>query len=97
MSNSYRWWWLSFCDDLRPSGAQFLGVTVVQGRNLIEAVSRAHWIGINPGGEVSGIEVRGDVDPPDALRDRLVSDKAILDDLRWRWLEAIDAAEPGFS
>lgn len=50
-------WWLSFADASLPAGSQFLGVVIVRGRNIMEAATVAHWIGINPGGGVQGIEI----------------------------------------
>jgi len=52
-----RWWWLSFVDDERPVGQRCLGVTVVEGRDFQSAVERASALGINPGGEVAGVEL----------------------------------------
>lgn len=56
-------WWLSFVDPTKsdppeqqvPGGGGFLGVCVVPGIDFIEAVRMAHFLGCNPGGEVSGI------------------------------------------
>lgn len=53
------WWWLSFADGDRPAGDQFLGVCVVRGRDMREAVSRAWKLGCNPGGQVLGIPFSG--------------------------------------
>ena len=33
-----RWWWLSFCDSFKPEGQQCLGVAVVEGKTLREAI-----------------------------------------------------------
>ena len=49
-------WWLSFADPLRPTGQQFLGVVIVDAIGFIEAVRVTHILGVNPGGEVRGIE-----------------------------------------
>jgi hypothetical protein len=46
------WWWLSFSGE--PG---FLGVCIVQGNDIGEAVIRAHVLGINPGGEVRGFPI----------------------------------------
>lgn len=45
-------WWLSFAD---KNGS--LGVCLVEARGFMRAVSIAHALGINPGGEVQGVEV----------------------------------------
>jgi hypothetical protein len=50
-------YWLSFCDGDLPKGQQFLGVAIVRGSNLEEAVSEAWRLGINPGGEVLSMEI----------------------------------------
>jgi hypothetical protein len=47
-------WWLSFCDGDKPKGDQFLGVCLVEGNSLAEALAKAHTLDINPGGEVIG-------------------------------------------
>lgn len=46
-------WWLSFCDTDKPAGTQFLGVAIVQAATESAAVTRAHKIGVNPGGQVT--------------------------------------------
>lgn len=56
-------WWLSFVDPARsapleeqvPGGGGFLGVAVVEAPTFIDAVDKAHRLGINPGGEVKGV------------------------------------------
>ncbi len=48
-------WWLSFCDATKPAGSQFLGLVLVRGVDMVQAVKVAHVLGINPGGQVSGI------------------------------------------
>ncbi len=51
-------WWLSFCDTRRPEGSQFLGASIVEGGdNIGEAITLAHLLGCNPGGEVQGFPV----------------------------------------
>jgi hypothetical protein len=85
------WWWLSFCDGNKPAGSQFLGVAVVQiaDGGMIGAVRRAHQLGINPGGEVMGFEVRAGIDPPVELREKLVADKAVIQELSDQWADAL--------
>jgi len=54
-------WWLSFVDPDKapplelqePGGPSFLGVAIVQAPTYLEAIRRAHRLGINPGGEVA--------------------------------------------
>lgn len=50
-----RWWWLCFCDDAKPEGEQFLGVVVVEGATLGDAIARTSALGINPGGKVGSV------------------------------------------
>jgi hypothetical protein len=45
-------WWLSFCDNARPRGEQFLGACIVPGEDMVSAVRNAWANGCNPGGEV---------------------------------------------
>jgi hypothetical protein len=47
-------WWLSF------SGGKNLGVAIVEALSFGEAVSKSHLLGINPGGEVVGVELDTD-------------------------------------
>ena len=64
-------YWLSFCDPARPEGQQFLGGCVVDGVvDMVSATKLAWALGINPGGEVNGVEI-----PPE--RDAIVAK-------RWR-------------
>jgi len=51
-----RWgaYWLSFADDEKPKGEQFLGVVVIKAPGFLHAVKRAWDLKINPGGEVLG-------------------------------------------
>lgn len=55
-----QWWWLSFADGGLPAGSQFLGVAIVRGHGIGWAASRAHMLGINPGGAVQGLPVPED-------------------------------------
>ncbi|MGI5216223.1 hypothetical protein [Nocardia sp. CA-290969] len=62
-------WWLSFVDPAKappleeqvPGGASFLGVCIVPGENLTQAVSTSWFLGCNPGGELLGIPIRPEV------------------------------------
>jgi hypothetical protein len=53
-SEAVLYWWLSFADADLPKGSQFLGATVIEAPDMISAVTRAHALGCNPGGEVVG-------------------------------------------
>ncbi len=48
--------WLSFCDANLPEGSQFLGALVMRADDFMSAVALSHALGLNPGGEVRGIE-----------------------------------------
>jgi hypothetical protein len=55
--NNHPHWWLSFCDDKRPTGSQFLGAAIIPGLDMTDAVVSAHALGVNPGGEVVGMAI----------------------------------------
>jgi hypothetical protein len=57
------WWYLSFADD------GWLGAAIVEGDSIVSAAARAHALGINPGGEVLGVEL-----PAEALDEALVGE-----------------------
>lgn len=67
--------WLSFADPGKPKGAQFLGVAVLSADSFADAISRAHALRINPGGEVQGFEIppEGWDKIPANMRDRLLT------------------------
>ncbi len=46
-------WWLSFADPGLPEGTQFLGVVILQAPTLAAAITRSHWLGVNPGGQIA--------------------------------------------
>lgn len=50
------WWWLSFVDD---SG--FRGAILTRANGIGTALTKTHLLGINPGGEVCGIEIPDEV------------------------------------
>lgn len=68
--------YLSFCDLDKPKGTQFLGVCIVDADNIIAAVTLAHILGINPGGEVVGVEFHRPI--PDKYMNVLMDKDAIL-------------------
>jgi hypothetical protein len=67
------WHWLSFADPDLPKGTQFLGVAIVQAGSFLGALSDCNQRGINPGGEVNGVEIPPEHVPPEHLRNRLLS------------------------
>lgn len=48
-----QWWWLSFADPDLPEGTQFLGAALVPALTIEGAITQAHLLGINPGGQVA--------------------------------------------
>lgn len=67
------WWWLSFVDQELPDGHRFLGVAIVEGNGVASASSRAHALGVNPGGSVQAVELTGDGIPSIEWRNRLLN------------------------
>ena len=70
-------WWLSFADPNLPKGTQFLGVVIIECIDIADGVAKAHSLGINPGGEVKGIEIPGEV--TSAYCNKLLSKKEMED------------------
>jgi hypothetical protein len=68
-----KWFWISFADPDKPEGDQFLGVVVVQGGGMQEAIQNAWSMGINPGGQVMAFELLDDEVPDEQYRRRLMS------------------------
>ena len=65
------WWWLSFIDGENGS---FLGVCVVQGNGLMDAIQEAHRLACNPGGETLGTPIlEEDWLPEERWRNRLLT------------------------
>lgn len=65
---SMRWFYLSFADD---NG--FLGAIYIEARGFVSAVEMTKFLGINPGGEVMGVEVPVEYLPPEDKREILLS------------------------
>jgi hypothetical protein len=61
------WWWLSFATE-----EKFLGVVIIRGSGFVPAIRNAHILGINPGGEVRGLELPPDVTIPDWAKKTLL-------------------------
>ncbi len=53
MENKINWWWLSYADE--ETG--FLGVVIIAANNFIDACKISAFMGLSPGGEVSGVIV----------------------------------------
>lgn len=72
------WWYLSFVDDSRPKGDQFVGGIFVKAYGFGTAVRKTHKLGINPGGEIQGVPAPpGMPAPPWNYRHRLLTRKEI--------------------
>lgn len=67
------WFWLSFTDATRSVGDQFLGVTIVSGPTLVDAVTNSHVLGVNPGGAIMSLEIPPEHVPTEIFRNRLLS------------------------
>ncbi|MFA4900880.1 MAG: hypothetical protein WC563_15285 [Brevundimonas sp.] len=65
--------WLSFADGNLPTGSQFLGAVVVEAPSFLAAVAESHRLGINPGGEVQGVEVPRAITIPPAYVNRILT------------------------
>lgn len=68
-----RFFWLSFADPHADKGKQFLGVAIVKGGGLQEAVQNAFTMKINPGGEVQAYEIPEQHVPDQKFHNRLLS------------------------
>lgn len=84
--SAWGWYWLSFCEPSRPSGAKFLGASVVgPAADMLHAVLIAHAMGCNPGGEVEGAPIPASAEAriPPAYRRRVLTREECqeLDDL----------------
>lgn len=79
------WWWLSFANPSAARGRQFRGVCVVRGSDLVTAAERAHVLGINPGGQIRGHALTNNREPPEALREKLVTNRDELERIAQEW------------
>lgn len=62
------WWWMSFASN---ETGENLGICIVNGDTLSEAIARTHRKGINPGGEVQAMPIPPIAEPFIAINDRL--------------------------
>lgn len=67
------WWRIAFFVR-NGDEPEFLGSTAIKARCGVEAVQLTHKLGINPGGEVVFEQSEYQGDPPDELRNKLVTD-----------------------
>ena len=68
-----QFWGLSCADGDRPKGQQFLGVAIVKGGGMQEAIQNAWTMEINPGGQVQAFELPEDRVPDPKFHNRLLS------------------------
>lgn len=63
------WMYLSFADE------KFRGVVVIKAHGLVDAISRTHALGINPGGQVMGVDMPDEIvaQVPEDCRTRLLT------------------------
>jgi hypothetical protein len=73
------WWYLSFVQaDEDGSNERFIGACLVEGDDLISAVTRSHSLSCNPGGSVMGLPVPEGYLPDREFRERLLSKSDVL-------------------
>lgn len=68
-----QWWYLSFTDDTRPEGDQFIGGLLLKAHGMISAVQYSHLLGLNPGGAVTGLAFPYEDDEADPWACRLLT------------------------
>lgn len=80
------WWWLSFCDNARPAGQQFVGAALVEARTAIEAERAARALGCHGGGgDMLALAAPASHGPPPAgYTNRLLS-RAELEVMQALW------------
>lgn len=70
------WWYFSFTDPDLPKGTQFLGGLYIDAPNFVDALSRSHLLGLNPGGQIAFVPLPKDAfeeNVPESMRRRLLS------------------------
>lgn len=81
------WWWLSFADEKKPQGSQFLGAVLLEANDMSDAVLKSKRLGLNPGGEVLGAMLGGHKEPPKEQTYKLLSlelmEKMEMQPTRW--------------
>jgi hypothetical protein len=85
LGEDVNWWYLSFAEPnvdeggTAPVGEGFRGGLYIEAASLADAVTQSHELGLNPGGEVAGIEIPAEAmadfeeNVPPELRLRLLS------------------------
>jgi hypothetical protein len=69
------WWWLSFGRSPEQGGPEFLGVSIVQGFDMVSAALAAHAHGCNPGGDVRGFMILPRLTIPEEFKNRLLTNE----------------------
>jgi altronate dehydratase len=64
-STEMPYYYLSFCDPIKPKGQHFLGCAIVEAPDEVSAVLESHMRKINPGGEVVIVGLGTEVLPPE--------------------------------
>ena len=72
-----RWWWLWFVDAAKTKAEQFLGVAIVEGATLRDAIEVTGALGINPGGRVASVACTRRV-PNASWRNRLLTRQEVV-------------------
>jgi hypothetical protein len=73
MNEPEKWLYLSFADE------KFNGGVVIKAHGMMDAVTKTHALGINPGGQVISIEVPDEHLPDEKFRNRLLSKEDVLE------------------
>jgi len=87
-----RWMYLSFADE------KFNGAVIIEANGLAHAITHCHSLGINPGGEVMGVDMPDEIiaQVPENMRTKLLSKEDVQsiwsDAKSLREFEAEDAA-----
>ena len=81
------YWWMSFCDPIRPKGDKFLGALIIRADNHFEMLTKSWTLKLNPGGEVTFFEIPKQYEqriPRNWVETRLLT-KAECEEFENRW------------
>ena len=62
------YWWMSFTDQYKPEGTQFLGALIIEADDECGALVKSHLLELNPGSEVLAVKV------PEQLKNRILDE-----------------------
>lgn len=66
--------YMSFVDNHRPAGDQFVGALLLEADSLEEAITASWLLELNPGGEIAAVEIPAAVGRiPDSFMNRLLT------------------------